>query len=215
MGLEKLIITNKDKKTSFPVLFNPTEYTFEDGSSWQDQERNGQRPEMQYTGGERSKLTMELFFDTYETREDVRKYTSELAKFLLPSLGDGKRPPVLDLEWGDADPSVATGYFPFTCVLEKLTQKFTLFNESGTPIRATANVTFKQFRLPEEELKRNPQRRSFPFQVYTVRSGDTLGGIAAKHWKDPARWRVIADSNPVENPRLIEPGRTLLIPAIE
>lgn len=214
MSPEKLIITNKDKGTKFPVLFNPTEYSFDDGSSWQDQDRNGQRPEMQYTNGERTKLTMDLFFDTYETNEDVRTYTSELAKFLLPSFGDGKRPPVLQLDWGDADPSVATGYFPFVCVLEKLTQKFTLFSESGTPVRATANVTFKQYRLPKDELKRNPPRKSFPFQVYTIRSGDTLSGIAAKHWKDPTRWREIADSNSVDNPRLVEPGQTLLIPAI-
>ncbi|HEV2860982.1 MAG TPA: LysM peptidoglycan-binding domain-containing protein [Pyrinomonadaceae bacterium] len=216
MALEKLKIKNVDKpQNSFDVLFNPTEYSFEDGSTWQDQERNRQKPELQYTGGERVKLTMELFFDTYETGEDVRAHTSKLANLLVPKFGDGKRPPVLELSWGQADPSIASAYFPFVCVLEKLTQKFTLFNETGTPVRATANVTFKQFRLPEEELKRNPQRKSFPQRVYTVRSGDTLSGIAAKHWKDPTRWREIADSNPVDNPRLLEPGQTLLIPAIE
>lgn len=218
MTLERLKITNLDNKSSFNVLFNPTEYSFEDGSTWQDQDRNRQRPELQYTGGERTKLTMELFFDTYETNQDVRVHTSKLVKLLVPTTNqgnDGKRPPLIQLDWGHADPDTANSYFPFVCVLEKLTQKFTLFNETGTPVRATANVTFKQFRLPEEELKRNPQRKSFPFQIYTARAGDTLSGIAAKHWKDPARWREIADSNPIDNPRLVEPGQTLLIPAIE
>lgn len=216
MTFNRLKITNKDKpKNSFEVLFNPTEYSFDDGSTWEEQGRNRQRPEIQYTGGERTKLTMELFFDTYETGEDVRAYTSKLAKLLVPTFGNGKRPPVLRLEWGKADPSIASSYFPFECVLEKLTQKFTLFSESGTPVRATANVTFKQYRLPADELKRNPQRKSFPFEVYTVRSGDTLSGIAARSWKDPTRWREIADRNSVDNPRLIEAGQTLLIPAIE
>jgi hypothetical protein len=216
--MDKLMITNLDTGKPFTVLFNPTEYSFEDGSTWQDQDRNRQRPELQYTGGERTKLTMELFFDTYETDTDVRAHTSKLVKLLVPTTNqgnDGKRPPLVELSWGKADPDTANSYFPFVCVLEKLTQKFTLFNSSGTPVRATANVTFKQFRLPKDELKRNPQRKSFPYQVYTVRSGDTLSGIAAKSWKDPTRWREIADSNPVENPRLLEAGRTLLIPAIE
>lgn len=218
MSPEKLIVKNLDNGDEFPVLFNPTEYSFEDGSNWQDQDRNRQRPELQYTGGQRTTLTMELFFDTYETNEDVRVYTSKLVKLLAPTTNqgnEGKRPPKVQLSWGRADPDVANSYFPFVCVLEKLTQKFTFFNNSGTPVRATLNVTFKQFRLPDEELKRNPQRQSFPYQVYTTRTGDTLSGIASKHWKDPARWREIADSNPVDNPRLIEPGQTLLIPAIE
>lgn len=218
MALEKLKIKNLDNGNEFFVLFNPTEYTFEDGSNWQDQGRNRQRPELQYTGGERSKLTMELFFDTYENDQDVRTHTSKLAKLLVPTINEGnqgKRPPKVELVWGTSDPDPARSTFPFICVLEKLTQKFTLFNESGKPVRATLNVTFKQFRLPEEELKRNPQRNSFPYTVYTVKAGDTLSGIAAKQWKDPTRWREIADNNLIDNPRLIEAGQTLLLPAIQ
>jgi Contractile injection system tube protein/LysM domain len=221
MALEKLKIKNTDNGNEFFVLFNPTEYSFEDSSSWQDQQRNRQRPELQYTGGDRTKLTMELFFDTYENppgSQDVRVHTAKLAKLLVPTINEGnqgKRPPVVELSWGTADPDTANSTFPFVCVLERLTQNFTLFNNVGTPVRATVNVTFKQFRLPEEELKRNPQRNSFPYHVYTVQAGDSISGIASKHWKDPARWREIAISNPIDNPRILEAGMTLLIPAIK
>ena len=221
MAFDKLKIENLDNNTSFFVLFNPTEYSFEDSSTWQDQDRNRQRPELQYTGGDRTKLTMELFFDTCENEpgdQDVRAHTAQLAKLLVPTINegnDGKRPPIVKLHWGTGDPDIANSTFPLTCVLERLTQKFTLFNNQGTPVRATLNVTFKQFRLPEDELKRNPQRNSFPFQLYTVKSGDTLSGIAAKQYKDPTKWREIADSNPIDNPRLIQAGETLLIPAIK
>lgn len=211
--MDKLKITNQDESGVFEVLFNPTEYSFEDGSTWKEQKRNGHRPELQYTGGDRTKLTMELFFDTYEAGTDVRAHTAKLAQLLVPN--DRKRPPVVKLEWGPSEQKITGNTFPFTCVLEKLTQKFTLFSSTGIPVRATVNATFKHFRLPKEEVQRNPQRNSFPFQAYTAKAGDTFAGVAAKQWKDPLRWREIANANSIDNPRILEAGRPLLIPAIE
>ena len=54
--LEKLRIHNDDTSESFTVLFNPTQYSIEGASKWQDQERMGQQPELQYTGSDRKKL---------------------------------------------------------------------------------------------------------------------------------------------------------------
>src|SRR5215210_7381876 len=105
--LNKLLITNLDNpEDKFEVMFNPTEYTFEDSSKWQEQEGSRRRPELQYTGGDRKKLTMELFFDTYEKKEDVRLYTGKLAKLLVVTTDDkntGKRPPKVELSWGPGD----------------------------------------------------------------------------------------------------------------
>ena len=50
MALEKLEILNLDNGKVFTVLFNPTEYSFEDSSNWQDQGRNRQRPELHDAG---------------------------------------------------------------------------------------------------------------------------------------------------------------------
>ena len=200
----------------FEVLFNPNAYTVEDGSTWQDQERNRQKSELQYTGGQRKTLTMELFLDTYEQGTDVRTHTSKLARLLIPSIdfGNGKRPPIVRLNWGPKDPDTASGIFPFICVLEKLTQKFTLFASDGFPVRATLNVTFKEFSLPPDELKRNPPRNSFPAYTYTVKAGDTLSTIAAQYWQAPDRWRRIAGENKILNPRILHPGQVLIIPTI-
>jgi nucleoid-associated protein YgaU len=43
--------------------------------------------------------------------------------------------------------------------------------------------------------------------------GDTLSGLAHRHYDDWRLWRIIADRNGVKDPRRIEPGTTLLIPA--
>ena len=215
MALEKLTIKNLDSKEVFQVMFNPTEYSLEDSSKWQDQEGKGRRPELQYTGGDRRKLSMDLFFDTYEKKEDVRLYTGKLAKLLVVTTDDknsGKRPPVVEISWGDSNAD--TG-FPFQCVLESLKQQFTLFTNGGTPVRAKCAVAFKEFRLPVDEMKREPRRSSFPARTYTVREGETLSSIAAELWKDPLKWRLIADANGIINPRVLSPGQVLLVPAIE
>lgn len=213
--LNKLKIKNLDNREEFEVLFNPTEYTIEDSSKWQEQQGNRRRPELQYTGGERKRLSMELFFDTYEKNQDVRLYTGKLAKLLAVTTDDknnGKRPPTVELSWGPA--SADTG-FPFKCVLETLKQQFTLFTGSGMPVRAKVSVTFKEYELPADEQQREPRRRSFPEQTYTVREGDTLSGIAVSVWKDPLKWRLIAEANNINNPRILRPGQSLVIPAIE
>jgi|SRR5215831_5288042 len=213
--VEKLKITNLDNNASFPVQFNPTEYTFEDASKWQEHGTSGWKPELQYTGGDRRRLSMELFFDTYEANQDVRLYTGKLAELLVVSTNDqndGKRPPKLELSWGQAQNN--TG-FPFVCVLESLKQQFTMFTDKGTPVRAKCSVSFKEFILPKEEQQREPRRGSYPEQTYTVREGDTLASIAAALWKDPTRWRELAQANGIRNPRILTAGQSLLVPAIE
>jgi LysM repeat protein len=214
-SLNKLSIKNLDNGEEFKVLFNPTEYTFEDSSKWQDQQGNRRRPELQYTGGERKRLSMELFYDTYEAKEDVRLYTGKLQQLLVVTTdggNNGKRPPVVELSWGQAQSNVG---FPFKCVLESLKQQFTLFTSDGMPVRAKVSVSFKEYELPKDEQQREPRRSSYPAQTYTVREGDTLSGIAAAVWNDPAKWRVLADANEIANPRVLEPGQALIVPAIK
>jgi|SRR5882672_4613770 len=213
--MNKLKITNLDNSQSFEVLFNPTEYTFEDASKWEDQKGNRRRPELQYTGGDRKRLSMELFYDTYEQKEDVRLYTGKLSKLLAVTTDDGNvgtRPPKLELSWGIANKDLG---FPFKCVLESLKQQFTLFDSNGTPVRAKVSVAFKEFELPKEEQQKEPRRGSYPEQTYTVREGETLSSIAAGLWKDPLKWRLLAEANKIRNPRILKAGQSLLVPAIE
>lgn len=215
-ALRKLeIATDIDGSSPFSVLFNPTEYTVEDSNKWDDQDRNTQKPELQFTGGDRKKLTMELFFDSYEAGEDVRQYTRRVAN-LLEVDPQKNRPPVCTIEWGETSSQAPNDAdFPFVGVLETLKQQFVLFKHDGTPVRAKLSVAFKQFRLPEDELKRKPRRSSFPAKTYTVRQGDTMSGIAGRLWRRPEDWRLIADANEIEDPRRLQPGQRLVVPRIE
>lgn len=216
--MEKLNIENEDTGESFVVLFNPTEYSVEEANSWEEQARERQKPELQFTAQALRKVTMELFLDTYERNEDVRAHTGKLSNLMMVTTDDGnngKRPPKIKLSWGTADPNAHNSIFPFTCVLESLKQQFTLFTGDGKPVRAKLGASFKEYILPADQLNQQPQRNSFPVQTYTIRAGDTLSGIAAAVWKDPLKWRLLADANRIRNPRRIVPGETLVVPAIE
>src|SRR5262245_39661216 len=100
MQPEKLRIKNLDADPieEFEVLFNPTEDSVEESNSWEEQKRERQKPELQFTSQSLKKLSMELFFDTYESKQDVRTHTSKITRLLVvDGEGEGARPPVVEL----------------------------------------------------------------------------------------------------------------------
>ncbi len=50
---------------------------------------------------------------------------------------------------------------------------------------------------------------------YTVKSGDTLSGIASREYGDAGQWKRIFEANrdKIDDPDLIHPGQELTIPA--
>lgn len=59
-----------------------------------------------------------------------------------------------------------------------------------------------------------PKRTSTPAaRTYTVRSGDTLSGIAGRIYGHADYWPTIAKANKIKDPRRIKPGQVLTIPA--
>jgi hypothetical protein len=216
MEFAKLKIRNLDKnpQEEFDVLFNPTEYSIEASNTWKEQERIRQKPELQFTGQSLKKLTMELFFDTYEQKEDVRQYTGKVSQLLVADIDEstGKRPPRCELSWAQQNPTGSD--FPFVGVLESVRQQFVLFLSNGMPVRAKLSVGFKEYIPPTQQAQKEPGTASFPAQTYTAKAGDTLSAIAGTLWEDPTLWRLLADANTIVNPRLLEPGRVLMVPPI-
>ena len=106
------------------------------------------------------------------------------------------------------------GSLAFPCVLETVTQRFTRFDAAGLPLRAELDVSLKGHEQPGDLLASNPLLSADKAKQYIVREGDTLAGIAARECDDPRRWREIARANGIDNPLVLEPGTSLLIPRI-
>lgn len=189
-------------------MFNPYEYTISKSNTYKEEEKNAESASKQFAKVGSRTLKLNLLFDTYEAGSDVTEITDKLWAFMKPkeqNSATGKlEPPQVAFKWGA---------FSFEAFITNMTQKFTLFKKDGTPVRATVDVTFEQFKDPEENGPQNPTSGGGPIQrVWQVRRGDRLDVIAAEVYGDATKWRLIADYNQITNPLALRPGRRLTIP---
>lgn len=196
-------------------MFNPNSYSVEKSVSWDssggagETQRKFNAPALTFGGGGSRTLSLELFYDVTESddkNKDVRKETGKLVA-LTRIMADRKNPhpPVCKISWGR---KIKNSDFPFTGVITSLTQRFTLFSRTGEPLRATVNVSFKEFLDPEKDLKDTDPELT----TYVVKRGDTLASIAADVYGDPSLWRTIAEANRQDDPRRQQIGVVLTIP---
>jgi hypothetical protein len=208
MALTKaaIFISVGKSESKVNVLFNPNEYSISSGNTYAWQPIPGlQNPLAQFISGEASTLTMDLFFDTYGTEEDVRDYTKKITN-LLNVQKDLHAPGVCRFVWGSLN---------FTGLVEKVNQKYTMFLDSGIPVRATLNVTFKSYQSMQKQFEEIPRQSADRTKQMTLKQGDQLWMIADEEYEEPGLWREIARANGINNPRHLENGRTIIIPRLE
>jgi len=223
MPLVKAFLTRKDKPGLIvPFLFNPDEFTVERTNQFTEVNVPGLPSSVfQFVKGGARTLTMDLFFDTYEKKMDVRLFTDRItgwdsgsmfsrlpgiAKGLMDIDSDLHAPPVCLFIWGA---------YIFPCIIERVTKRFTMFLPEGIPVRATLNVTLKECTEVVTQLKETPLQSADRTKTWTVKEGDSLWFIAEKEYGNPALWRPIAEANKIDNPRILKPGMELIIPPLE
>jgi nucleoid-associated protein YgaU len=205
MALEKATIVNTDTNVALPVQFNPEEYSLNADNNFAQAAIPGRSaPLLQFTHGNLRTLDMELIFDSYEQRLDVRPRVQQLLS-LLDINPDTHAPPVLLFVWGS---------LRFSCVLVKASQKYILFLANGSPARARIQVTFNEFTNSSLEAKEIKRETSSFTKVYVIRRGDTLSGIAEQVYSDATLWRPLAIRNRLDDPHQLVPGRRLSVPPL-
>jgi hypothetical protein len=198
--------------TAVSCMFNPFEYTVSKTNSFTEQPKSDTTADGEpYTSGPQV-LNLKLYFDTYEKGDDVSAITRKLWTFMQPKLDENggehskPRPPMVAFKWG---------VFYFVSYLTSMTQKFTLFKNDGTPVRAEVDVIFTQYAEIEDYLKKpqNPTSGGGPTQrVWRVVTGDRLDWIAAQVYGDAGKWRLIAQANNLRDPLALRPGQRLRVP---
>ena len=151
----------------------------------------------------------ELWFDTYDTREHVRKKYITTLEGLLDPVAEQHYVPVVGPVWGEFNATKNSPDYYF--YVQSLNVTYTMFLPDGTPVRAKVTLALMQA---------NPEVQQVEFQspdhakLYTVIRGDTLQSIAMSSYDDPREWRRIADLNGITDPMSLKPGTKLLVPPI-
>lgn len=216
MTLTKAQLFNADTNAKVvDCQFNPSDLTISKSNQWQSSPSSTTPlPDMTFQGEGAASFTLNLTFDSYEQRSDVRSKTDRVAKLMTasveqrgPSNNISKRPPHVMFTWGN--------FSTFPAVITRIEQRFTLFLEDGRPARATLTVSLQE--VPKKAARQQGQnptsRAAGASRVHVVELGDTIDLIAADELGDAGAWRRVAEANDLDDPRRLIPGRALLIPA--
>lgn len=199
-------------------MFNPFEYTLSKSNQYAEDSQNQENtPQMSFKKAGAQTLKLSLMFDTYEEGTDVSLETEKLWKFMKPkeptadeSNPDKKEPPRVAFSWGQ---------FVFVAVITQMTQKYTLFDIHGIPLRAKVDVTFTQHDDRDDYIRgqrQNPTSGGGPIlKAWQVTRGDRIDMIASEVYGDATKWKHIAEFNEINNPHALTPGSQLLIPDID
>ncbi len=206
---QQVTFDTSDQSSSLTVCFNPEKYSLSKSSTFQERQIPGlESPLIQYSHGQSQSLTIELMLDTYMdgNNESVNdKYIDFLEK-LVSIDGDLHGAPPCKIVWGELD---------FVGVLKELKKDYTLFLKDGTPVRARVTLTLNEYIPVDIQVQSTPRSSPDRRKLFQVKEGDSLWQMANKAYGKPGLWRILADANDIHNPRELEIGQHLIIPALE
>lgn len=201
--------------TDLEFLYNPETVTVEKASEFKEHQTQGSDSgEKEWTHGvSRSLKVASVYFDTYETKENVRvKYVDKIER-LIHYDEELHRPPQVVFVWGqfmaENDPYNSCKWY-----VKKVNIQYVMFLNDGTPVRAKVDFELIEATTIGDQAMHKGKQSPDHAKVYTVQRGDTLQNIAWREYDDPAEWRRIAEVNAIDDPMALEPGTRLLVPPI-
>lgn len=218
---QKAVIETETGST-ISVMFNPVEYNLSSAANYGSVNVPGlDGPISQFISGAEDTLTLQLMFNTYvpakynpernvtepaadDDIKDVSSYTSAIYK-LMRINGILHRPPICTFKWGS---------LRFKGIVSNVTQKFTMFLESGKPVRATVDVTFKSVLDPLLSKKASPWESPDRTKYKVLDEGSSLWQLAYDEYGDCDKWKEIAKFNGIKNPLDIKAGMTVVLPPL-
>ena len=209
--------------STIQVMFNPSEYNLDTSVKYSTTDVPGlDGPITQFISGGQDTLTIKLMFNTYKPprfdpnrnqvvtvsdweMEDVTKYTAQIYN-LTKIQGMLHRPPKCVFKWGS---------LRFVGVVTDVKQQFTMFLESGKPVRATVDVTFKSVLDPILSKKISPWESPDRTKYRVLDESSSLWQLAYEEYGNADRWKDIAKANKISNPLDIRPGMEIMLPPIQ
>jgi hypothetical protein len=209
-----LLMALGEKIKDVDFQFNPSQLLLSKSAQWTTRIAPRYRfaaiPE--FNGAEPYTMQMQIFLDSSMTpsgttvQDEVEALLSCCEVTLLSIAADQPCTPWVFFQWG----SFSTA--SFIAYVQSVQATYTLFNPSGTPIRATCDLTMTQ--IPLLTMGQNPTSGALEAsRIHRVVAGDTLQSLAWREYGDATAWRPIAQANDIDDPMRLPVGAELLIPA--
>ena len=196
------------------ALINPESYTLsyklkfsEEG---QGQGTSGKQLKYEYT--EPEELSFEFLFDNTgiidgKAKDSIADDLKKFRQVLLDYKGDAHEPRHFKLVWGE------NSIFKGRVTEASFTYK--LFKPDGTPIRATAKVTFKSSIEEQKRAAKDNNQSADLTHIRKVMAGETLPLMCYKIYGDPKYYLAVAKINGLGNFRALSTGREIVFPPFE
>ena len=218
MGSATLQIeTSKGKYEKFECQFNPADYTINARGTITKLDTLNTKTSKQQTGAESTRtLSLTLYFDTSASKvllpdgsvqqnkaKDVSTYTNKLLSIVHVS-GDLHRMPKVIFTWGPLS---------FSGKAESVNVHYTMFEQSGMPVRAEVNLSIQR-EYDSTEVKKDPPSSPDRTKCIVLTGDRDIWSIAEAEYGSASYWREIANANGIRNPLNIPIGTYLKVPAL-
>lgn len=195
-----------------PIVFpfNPEEYNIGNETNWiRAPAAAGNVPPM-WGGLKQRSCTVNILLDTFSVPPSPPQAAITQLKLMmtptLVSLGlNNASPPTVTFGWG---PNIIF----YQATVDKVDIKYHRFL-GGVPVRATATVRLVEVPPPFPLGMTNPTSGGLaPLRTRTLVEGDTLASIAHEEYKDPNKWRALAEANKIDDPMRVKAGSVIMVP---
>lgn len=218
--LEKLKIlaykdsARREKAGVFEVMFNPDSYSFSYTNQYDTSTPLAhQGSNARYTLSLSQQLHVKILLDGtgvngYAANKpvDVPAKVKAFMELTAKVSEETGQPLSLILQWGDIF---------FRCKLASLDINYTLFNNSGVPLRAELDTRFIEDNGDEENRKENNRITADQTNSRIVVAGDQLPLLCEQIYGSQLYYMAVARANKLQDFRNLQPGQEIVFPPIE
>jgi hypothetical protein len=136
--------------------------------------------------------------------KSIKDSIDQLKKVTIKPTRASHRPPFVELEWG---------MMHLIGKVNDFSVKYTLFNSTGDPVRATVSLSLVE-EVDEKVISREFQSPDIT-RIVTVKDGDSLIALCESFYDDPKYYLAVAAYNNLPTFRNLKTGSTLEFPPLK
>lgn len=199
------------KAGQYTVLVNPEKYSQTLSVTYDEQGAPGSKnTALKFSKMPPAELKFELLFDATGAIDgsptDLATEITNFQTVVYDYDGTVHEPRYLMLYWGK---------MKFGARLTALSYNYTLFAPNGAPLRAKADVTFKNYENPATIVKEEDRESPDITHRVVVNAGDSLPLLCYQIYGDTQYYIDVARANRLVDVRHLQVGQTLSFPPLD